>query len=405
MIRDLLLAAEMGLRDLLRERTGLLCQILAFAAVLTPLLVLYGLKSGVIDGLTRELMSDPRTRQISLIGDRLYEASWIDSLRADPRVGFVMPHTRALAANVEFARSDGGAGRIERGSLLASAAGDPLLPPGVAPPEGETAVLTEALAQALGIAVGDKVTAIVSRISGGATQHVFLDLAVVGLVDNARWQARGALVELPLLIAFERWRDGYAVSRFGWDGVAGGERPDRFANLRLYARRLEDVRPLVDRLQDEGYLVSSHLAQVEAVLGLDRSLSGIFAIIAGVALGGYVLAFGATLWANVVRKVPALSLLRLQGLGRRAAIAFPVTQALTVALAGGLTATLLSQATCAGISRLFGAGLPAGARACAVGGGDYAIAILVSLAGAAVAAVVAAMRTTEVDPAGGLNRG
>ncbi|TFH05836.1 MAG: hypothetical protein E4H09_01345 [Spirochaetales bacterium] len=70
-MNDRLLAAEMGLRDLIRERTNLLCQVLAFAAILAPLLVLQGLKSGTTTSLIEDLLSDPRTLEVHLLGDTL----------------------------------------------------------------------------------------------------------------------------------------------------------------------------------------------------------------------------------------------------------------------------------------------------------------------------------------------
>ncbi len=402
-MHDIFLAAEMALRDLFREHTATLCQVLAFAAIVTPLLVLHGLRVGVIDTLTSDLVADPRTRQVNLLGDRLYEATWIEELRARKEVGFAMPHTRSLAANAEFMLSGRPDKGIERVSLLASGAGDPLLSEGNEPPNETQVVISTPLAKALGVRPGDDMTAILSRSAEGSTSRVTLDLAVSGVIDPALWQERGALVHLSVLIAFERWRDGFAIERYGWEGRPDSGRGNRFANVRLYAAELTDVRPLVERLLENGYLVSSDLSDVEALLGLDRSLGGIFAIISTVALSGYVLAFGATLWSNVQRKAPALGLLRLQGLQRSHAILFPLVQALVVACIGALLAAGLSNLTCKWVGFAFSEGLPDSAAACSLGALDYVAALLIGCAVSAAAATAAAVRVTRINAVGGLH--
>ena len=401
-MKDKLLAAEMGLRDLTRERTNLLCQVLAFAAILAPLLVLQGLKSGTTTSLIEDLLSDPRTLEAKLLGDTLYDGEWIASLDDNPHVAFAIPHTRSLAASVEFLGGEGAIRSIERASLLATGAGDPLLPPGSMAPGRNEVIVTQALADALDVSVGDTTTLTVSRSLDGVVSDIFLDLQINGMIDTAYWSAKGALVDLSVLIALERWRDGFAVPDFGWDGRESGDRADRYANVRLYATSLENVRPLVDMLVARGYHVSSQLQAVEGMLALQRNLNAIFAIIAALALGGYILAFSAALWANVVRKTPEVSLLRLQGLKPRAVIAFPIAQALVIALMGAIAAIVISASACAGINSIYAVGLPAGTKTCELGGNDFLVATAAALVISTLAATAAALKVMRVNPAGGL---
>ena len=50
--------------DLWFERRLALCTILGMAAVLAPLIVLAGLRAGVVEGVREALLEDPRTREI-----------------------------------------------------------------------------------------------------------------------------------------------------------------------------------------------------------------------------------------------------------------------------------------------------------------------------------------------------
>jgi putative ABC transport system permease protein len=376
--------------------------VLAFAAILAPLLVLQGLKSGTTTSLIEDLLSDPRTLEVKLLGDTLYEGAWIVSLADSPHVQFAIPHTRSLAASVEFLGGQGATRDIERASLLATRAGDPLLPSGIVAPGRDGVVVTQALADALDVSVGQTITLTVPRQLDGVAGDVFLDLRISGVIDTAFWSTKGALVDLSVLLAVERWRDGFAVPEFGWQGRDGGDRADRYANVRLYAASLTDVRPLVDMLVARGYHVSSQLAAVEGMLALQRNLNAIFAIIAGLALGGYVLAFSAALWANAVRKTPEISLLRLQGLKPWAAIAFPIAQALVIAFTGAVAAIVISASACSGINAIYAVGLPAGTKTCDLGASDFSVATVAALIIAALAATAAALRIMRVNPAGGL---
>ena len=78
------------------------CAVLGLAAVLAPLLVLFGLKYGLVATLTERLLADPRTRELLPVGSGRYDAAWFERLRARPEIGFVVPRTRQIAATAEL---------------------------------------------------------------------------------------------------------------------------------------------------------------------------------------------------------------------------------------------------------------------------------------------------------------
>ena len=93
---------HLSLRDYLHERLLSACAVLGLAAVLAPLLILFGVKFGVVETLTERLRSDPATLEISPVGSGHFSAADMDRWRDDGRVAFVMPRTRTLAATVEL---------------------------------------------------------------------------------------------------------------------------------------------------------------------------------------------------------------------------------------------------------------------------------------------------------------
>ena len=144
-------------RDAIHEWPVSLCLVLALAAVLAPLLVLFGLKSGIVTTMRERLKTDPRTVEITLRGHYRLEPGWIEALRARPEVGFVIPRTRSLSATMSLESPAGR--RLLDVDMIPTAQGDPLLPAGMAPPGSLDAVLvTETLAGKLGLGAGDSVT-------------------------------------------------------------------------------------------------------------------------------------------------------------------------------------------------------------------------------------------------------
>ena len=66
---------------------------LAIVAVAAPLLVLLGLREGVIGEMFQRLRSNPSMRIITLdaTGSARFDAAWFDAARSWPETGFVLP--------------------------------------------------------------------------------------------------------------------------------------------------------------------------------------------------------------------------------------------------------------------------------------------------------------------------
>lgn len=101
-MRTVARACLLALRDYAHEGLLSACSVLGLAAVLTPLLVLYGVKFGVVQTLTDRLLEDPRTLEISPVTSGRYTPDYLARLAAHPDVSFVLPRTRSIAATMDL---------------------------------------------------------------------------------------------------------------------------------------------------------------------------------------------------------------------------------------------------------------------------------------------------------------
>ena len=397
-VSRLRLVIELALREFAHERVMSACFVLSLSAVLLPLLVLFGLKFGIIGNLLEPLKEDPRYRQILPAGSGSYGPDWFAAMAARSDVAFIVPRTRAIAATMRLQSVDNEAGRIISVELIPSASGDPALS-GLEPPRGlDTIALSLDAADKLGVSEGDSVKGILSRTLGGERQTVLLPLAVGAVASAAAFARDGMFVSPELLMAVEDFKDGRAVEALGWSGAAATEGPRYFAGFRLYARSVDDVAGLRKALMDRGIDVRSRVADIELVQALDRNLSIVFWIIAGIAAVGYGLAFGSSVWANVDRKRLEFSVLRLTGFRTRAIVWFPIVQAVLTGVLGWLVAALVFFVVQAGLNILFAETVGGGESVCRLLPAHFILALLLTLGAAAIAAALGGRRLAMLEP-------
>lgn len=374
--------------DVLHEWRVSACLVLALAAVLAPLLVLFGLKSGIVTTMRERLLADPRNLEILVVGSYRLSPDWFATLGRRPEVGFLLPRTRSLAATLDLM---GESGRSLAGiEMVPSAAADPLLR-GATPPTGlDHVLLSHSAARQLGVAPGSTVTALVARTLGGERQLRRLPLTVTAILPEAAFGRDGAFVSLELLVAAEDFRDGH-------DDTASAERS--FSSARLFAAGLDAVAPLADRLRAEGMEVRTRADDIEMVKAVDRTLSFIFALVAGLAVGGYLLSLAASLWANVDRKRRELALMRLVGFPPSAALAFPAIQAAMIALAGTVLSIMLAHGVAYAANTALAANLNREEFVCLLRPLDLAVASGATLILALLASSLGGYRAARIDPA------
>ncbi len=328
------LVASLAWQDYRNDGWLSACSVLALVAVIAPLLVLFGLKFGLVSSLTERLETDPASREIIPLGGGRFSAAFIAQLGERSDVAFAVPRTRQIAATAQV-----GTLTLE---MLPTAAGDPLLA-GLPLPHGlDQIVLSHTAAEKLAARPGDWLDTSFARQVAGRVEAQRTRLQVLAVLPLAAFARDGLFADLGLLEAAEDYRDGRAVPVLGWAGGEVGSSEQRvYPAFRLYARHLTDVEPLRVFFAGQNLLVSTQANTIAQVQSLSRNLSIVFWIIAGLALAGAFAAIFAATLAAVARKRRELSVLRLLGFSTGALLLFVLLQALYSAgfaavLSGGL---------------------------------------------------------------------
>ncbi|MGE5151650.1 MAG: hypothetical protein ACM3II_16140 [Rhodospirillaceae bacterium] len=363
----------LGLKALWRERNLLVLTSTGLAAILGPLLLLYGFKFGVIAGLLSALRDDPGNREIVLRGNYVLHGSDIERYRGMPEVAFVQPASRTIAARMEFVGPEPGHA-VAAGSLLPTAAGDPLLPPGMAVGPGQMA-LSSSLAERLHAKAGDHIKGYNRRMGERGSEQIDFEFVVVHVVDRRYATGDRAYVIPDMLFALEAFLDGYELPERGISGKPAAERQRVAENVRMYARSIEDVPALDARLSAAGYMVYSKADEVAGILNLNHGLAAAFTFIAAIGSVGYAVSLATGLLGNIAQQRKFLSLVRLMGAPRHGLLLFPLAQGLAIAAAGFLLSVALF-AVVAHLANLhFARYLPSGTPICQLAPEHYMLAL------------------------------
>ena len=387
-------------RDYVHEWQMSGCFVLALAAVLGPMMVLFALKFGIVGAMVGQLIEDPRNREVRPVGSGRYDSAWLERVRARPDVAFLVPRTRSIAATIEL--SSQRASRIVSVELIASDHGDPLLPPNGPLPDSTTrVVLSQSAAEKLDVAAGDTLDGSLTRRFRGHQERVHLPLRVVAIAPARAFSRDGAFVSVMLLEALEDFRDGQAVPSLGWEGEPA-DASRTYPGFRLYARSIYDVAGLRDAFARLNVDVHTRSAEIELVQRMNRNLTAIYWAIAVIGLVGFSLSLGASLWANIDRKRKELSVLRLVGFRTADIVWFPMVQALFTAVLGWALAVAIYLVTALVINDMLAAQLETGQQVCRLLPWHYAIALLLTCTAAVLAAGLAGMRSARIEPSEGL---
>ena len=387
------LVASLAWQDYRNDGWLSACSVLALVAVIAPLLVLFGLKFGLVSSLTERLETDPASREIIPLGGGRFSAAFIAQLGERSEVAFAVPRTRQIAATAQV-----GTLTLE---MLPTAAGDPLLA-GLPMPHGlDQIVLSHTAAEKLAARPGDWLETSFARQVAGRVEAQRTRLQVLAVLPLEAFAREGLFADLALLEAAEDYRDGRAVPALGWAGEAASVSEQRiYPAFRLYARSLSDVEPLRVYFAGQHLLVSTQAHTIAQVQSLSRNLSIVFWIIAGLALAGAFAAIFAGTLAAVARKHRELSVLRLLGFSTAALLLFVLLQALySAGFAAVLSVGLYGLAEAA-LNKLF-VQVP-GEYASHLLARHYGLALVAVLGVSAVAAACGGWRVARIQASEGI---
>jgi len=397
-IDRLRLLGSLALQDLWHDRKVSLCIAASLVAVIAPLLLLFGLKHGVVSQLQDELLRDPRNLEVKMLSNGNYDTAWIERLRLRPETGFALGQTRSL--NTQADLLIGMQRFVEGAEIIATEPGDPQLNLASLTPVGNQVILSASAAQRLQAKVGDSVQLRALRRLDGANERGEMTLTVLAVLDGARFGRAAGFVAPPLLLDLEHFRDGYQVSAFGVaTGKPLGNLQPLYARARVYARDIDQVAPLEHWLNEQHIETSSRLADIDNVKAINHVLGLIFGVIAMAALIGCVASMVGAFLANIDRKRKSLAVLRLLGFKRRAVGGFVVLQALILSLAGYIGGLGFYAVGSHVFDYLLGSSQATGAFVCHITVWHGVAALLLTFLVAALVAVIGALRAINIQPA------
>ena len=400
MLRQFRQTIGLASRDFRHEWQMSICFVLALAAVLGPMMVLFGLKFGIVGGMLDDLIEEPSKREIRPVGSGRYDKEWIGAIQIRDDVEFIVPRTRNIAASIQLKSTNSSS--IIPVEVISSGEGDPLLPKGSPIPAGLNQVLlSNNAAQKLNLAAGDTVDGSLVRRFNNRKERVHLELSVAGILPSSAFSRDGVFTSVALAEALEDFRDGHAVPAAGWSGTAPlTERS--YPGFRMYARSIYDVAGLRDSFERSGIKVVTQAADIESVQRMDKTLSGIYWVIAVIGVVGFSLSLGASLWANVDRKRKELSVMRLIGFRTGDIVWFPVVQSFYTALFGWLLACGIYIGVAWSINKMLAPQLEVGQAVCRLLPEHYLMALGLTMTAAIISAIFAGMRAAHIEASDGL---
>ena len=290
------------------------------AALLTPALVMTIARVSVVEGWTEMLATDPRNREVRVIGEYEVDAPMIAALDADPGVGFYVKETSRFINSVRFQAA---AGRARVSDVRTTRAGDPILD-GMTPPDDDQVSLTEAAADDLGVTNGDLVTLLLRREpKNRPIETAEIGLVVSGIIPETIWPDSLALLS-----------ENRSAGVMLWSARPGDPRPPLYdpetetetpwKSLRVYAMRVAQAPELQNTLRSAPFSFDTQLNS-DQVVKLVRLSEGL----------------GALSWTLTLLSATGFALMSVAGLSRRDMVAFLVTQSGMLALAGLLLTVLI----------------------------------------------------------------
>ncbi|CCQ73204.1 ABC transporter permease [Magnetospira sp. QH-2] len=391
---------KLSVLDFIHESKMSICLILALAAVLSPLLILFGLKFGMVDTLTNKLMTNPGNRHLINVGAGQFNDVFLDQLKARDEVDFVIPSVRPLAADFYDLKNTHTGTSLQGVALYPTEPGDPLVPDGSGRlNESLDVFASEGLARKLDLKVGSTLVGMVVRRINGQEETVEISLRVADLLPPNHLNADSLLVSLSLLERIEDYRDGYKVEGVSTTGKDPRSSPRVYAKFRLYAKDIFQVEALIDHLQDQGIETHSEVEQIRDLRILDSTLGQIFWIIAVIGAGGFLASLAANLLSNVERKKRDLAIIRQLGVSPRGAVLFPIYQSLLVGVGGSVLALMMFEGVSWLLNAAFADSLSTDEFICLLRPDHMSMALAFTLGVSLIAALWAGVDAARLDPA------
>ena len=398
MLTQLFMSAGLATKDWFHERTLSLCAILALASMLTPILVLQGLRNGVVTGMRERLLQDPTILILTPKGDAgRFSPEFIEHLRQLPGVRFAIGRTRETSADMTLQNVQGGS-TVTVG-MEPCAPGEPVLDhyrqPYPKDGENPECVLSDPAARALHVSTGDMVKARLGRRTPeGRLESTSILFRVAGVLPAEVADRRMGFLPHRVMEDVENYRDYIAVPLRGFSGlpVHGAK---HYASFRVYAENLDAVETVALALQEKHIEVHTRSREIAGIRLLESAINRVILIISLAVGAGFVAFTLSSVEGAVRRKMRMLGMLRLLGFLHPALLLYPITQTLLTATAGLTLAGLIYAVVSKAISQAFATHA---VLSCRLTTYDAALTIGIVILLSLSAAVKASLSAASVEP-------
>nr|WP_245174281.1 ABC transporter permease [Gallibacterium genomosp. 3] len=317
--------SKLASRDLFYDRKVSFCIIASLIAVIAPLLLLFSLKYGVVSQLRNQLLNDPRNLEIKIVGNLNLSQQWFQWIESQPEVQFVIPLTRSLNTIVDLRGKNNRF--IADVEILPTKQGDPFVQHLL--PNQHSIILSALAAEKLKINIGEQIELLATRTYENNIEKGILSFTVVDIIPETRFPRAAAFVDLNILLGIEDFRDGLQTALFPtMQGDSPAQTRTTFARARIYAKTLDDVLPLAQKLREKNIDIRTEAKAIENVKAIDSVLETIFTVIAGTSIIGCLLSLIGAFLANIDRKRKEIAILRLLGFQATSVVSYLILQAI-----------------------------------------------------------------------------
>ena len=206
-------AIQLAILRMIRSKSGVFCQVAALVAIMLPLLIILGLKYGIVTSMKERLLNNPASMALRMNEVQVLSPERVEQLRSLPGLGFVLPCVSSLYSMVEVLSPDGRV--LTTLPVEPTAPGDPLLCRTGTPEPGDgEIVLSEPTALRLGLRVGDSLALQVTR--NGRREVFRKEYKVAGVLPARFRQKARAWLPLQQTVAIQE----FLVRGLGMPGQA-----------------------------------------------------------------------------------------------------------------------------------------------------------------------------------------
>ncbi len=171
-----------------------------------------------------------------------------------------------------------------------------------------------------------------------------------------------------------------------------------FSRLRIYAKDLDSVEPLVARLSEMGYPASGKLAEIHRIRELNNQLEKLFVLIAFICVVGAALSLGISLFNSARKRKRDYAILSTMGFSRKVLMTFPLIESVFLTLAALALSFGLFHGISQAIRSTFEAQIRPGETLCYLLPSHYAWVCACGIGTGLLAALVAAVSVLYTQP-------